>query len=119
MRRQLTPEMTPTCSKEAVRLAISLASTNKWVCHSLDVKAAYLQGNEIERVVHLRPPPEYNNGQLWKLRKTVYGLCDAARHWYLRVKEQLLSLGAKVSSLDKAFSWSNNGSIEGIVCLRG
>ncbi|KAK3873855.1 hypothetical protein Pcinc_021147 [Petrolisthes cinctipes] len=108
----------PTCSKEAVRLALSFASTNQWDCHTMDVKSAYLQGNDIERVVHLRPPPEYVNGKLWKLKKTVYGLCDAARHWYLRVKDQLLSLGAKVSSLDSAlFYWCNSGKVEGIVCV--
>lgn len=108
----------PTCSKEAVRLTLALAASNGWNCHSLDVKAAYLQGNEIGRVVHLRPPQEFADGQLWKLKKTVYGLCDAARHWYLRVKNQLLDLGAMVSSLDSAlFSWRCNGRVEGVVCI--
>ncbi|KAG0720498.1 Retrovirus-related Pol polyprotein from transposon RE1 [Chionoecetes opilio] len=92
----------PTCSKEAVRLALAIAASTGWNCHSLDVKAAYLQGNEIGRVVHLRPPPEFADGQLWKLKKIVYGLCDAARHWYLRVKNQLLDLRAMVSSQDSA-----------------
>ena len=45
---------------------------------SLDVKAAYLQGKEIERVVYLRPPKKANCDGLWKLRKTVYRLKDAA-----------------------------------------
>ncbi|KAG0710632.1 Retrovirus-related Pol polyprotein from transposon RE1 [Chionoecetes opilio] len=75
-------------------------------------------GNEIGRVVHLRPPPEFADGQLWKLKKTVYGLCDVARHWYLRLKNQLLDLGAMVSSLDSAlFSWRCNGKVEGVVCI--
>lgn len=108
----------PTCSKEAVRLALSVASTNKWSYHSLDVKAAYLQGHKIERIIHLRPPPEFDNGKLWKLKKTVYGLCDAARHWYLRVKEELISLGVRFSNLAPAlFSWFNNGRLEGIICV--
>ena len=79
----------PACSKESIRLALALASAFGWECHSLDVKSAYLQGNYIEREVYLHPPPEYYSGQLWRLRKTVYGLCDAARAWYLRVKSQL------------------------------
>ena len=70
----------PTCSKETVRLALAYASASQWVCHALDVKAAYLQGN-IERIIHLRRLPEYYNGRLWKLKKVVYGLGDAARHW--------------------------------------
>lgn len=107
----------PTCSKEAVRLALTIAATNNWDSHTLDVKVAYLQGDKIERVVHLRPPPEFNCGRLWKLKKTVYGLCDAARQWYLRVKRLLLDLGASVSSLDPAlFFWKQGDKIEGVVC---
>ena len=108
----------PTCSKEGLRLVLALAATKGWECHSLDVKAAYLQGNIIERDIYLRPPPEYNNGQLWKLNKTVYGLCDAARAWYLRVKQELLSLGVKMSSYDSAiFSWVHHGNVEGLICV--
>jgi len=70
----------PTCSKEAVRLAISVASSKAWECHTIDVKSAYLQGNPIEREIFLKPPPEVDQGTLWKLQKTVYGLSDAARH---------------------------------------
>ncbi len=108
----------PTCSKEAVCLVLSLAVANGWKCHSLDVKAAYLQGNEIGRVVHLRPPPEFTDGRLWKLKKIIYGLCDTARHWYMRVKEQLLNFGAEMSLLDPAlFSWKCNGRVEGVICI--
>lgn len=47
----------PTCSREAVRLAISFASANGWVCNTMDIRAAYLQGYKIERELYLRPPP--------------------------------------------------------------
>ena len=108
----------PTCSKEAVRLAISVASSRGWECNAIDVKSAYLQGNAIGRDVFLRPPPEYDSGTLWKLNKTVYGLSDAARMWYLRVKEELLLLGMSISSLDPAlFSWHADGELSGVICL--
>lgn len=107
----------PTCSKEAVRLTLTVAAAHNWDCHTLDVKAAYLQGDKIEREVYLCPPPEFNCGRLWKLKKTVYGLCDAARQWYLRVKCVLLDLGASVSSLDPAlFYWKEGDKVEGVVC---
>ena len=41
----------PTCSKEAVRLMIGISASKGWECHSLDVKAAYLQGGAIDRDV--------------------------------------------------------------------
>ena len=57
-------------------------------------------------------------GKLWKLHKTVYGLSDAARAWYLRVKEELNLLGAITSKYDSAmFAWHNEGCLQGIVCV--
>ena len=108
----------PTCSKEGVRTVFVMASANRWDCHTIDIKAAYLQGSEIGRDVFLKPPPEYDEGKLWKLKKAVYGLCDAARVWYLRVKEKLLLLSAKMCSLDNSlFRWYNNGMLEGLMCI--
>ena len=108
----------PTCSREAVRLAVSLAATKNWKCHTMDVRAAYLQGNKIERDVFVKPPPEFDNGMVWKLKKTVYGLKDAARAWYLRVKQELLQLGVKISKFDSAlFSWHWDGECQGVICV--
>ena len=47
------------------------------------MKAAFLQGYSIERDLYLKPPKEAGTLNLWKLKKTVYGLCDAPRSWYL------------------------------------
>ena len=108
----------PTSAKETVRILLSLASLYSWDCHTLDVKAAYLQGNEIEREVYLKPPPEFFNGKVWKLKKTVYGLCDAARAWYIRVRDELISLSAVRCSLDSSlFMWYKNGRLEGLVSI--
>ena len=108
----------PTCSRESIRILILIASSKNWDCHTVDVKAAYLQGSAIERTIFLRPPPEFNNGFLWKLKKTVYGLCDAARAWYLRVKDELGSLSVKMCDLDNSlFLWYNKGKLEGIICI--
>ena len=82
-----------------------------WEMNSLDVKCAFLQGKLLEREVYLRPPREANvKGVLWKLNKCVYGLMDASRHWYFRVKEELLKRNCKVSKLDPAvFYYYDNG----------
>ena len=108
----------PTCSRESVRILLAIAASNQWICNVVDVKAAYLQGNVIEREVYLKPPPEYDMGEVWKLKKTVYGLCDAARAWYLRVKDEFVALKVVMCSLDNSlFSWYNQGKLEGIICI--
>ena len=108
----------PTCSKESVRLCLAIAVSRNWECHSLDVKAAYLQGDAIQRDIFVNPPPEFRNGKVWKLKKTVYGLCDAARSWYLRVRTELQQLGVSVCTVDPAlFYWMNGEECEGLICV--
>ena len=108
----------PTIAKESVRVAIGIAASKQWHVNSVDIKSAYLQGDEINRDILLKPPPECYEGRLWKLRKTVYGLCDAARAWYLRVKKELLELSVKVCSLDPSlFVWYKENILEGILCV--
>ena len=48
----------PTCLKESLRLIMAISSAYNWVSHSLDIKAAFLQGNSIERGAFLKPPLE-------------------------------------------------------------
>ena len=109
----------PTCLRESIRIVIAFIVSMKWKLHSVDYKTAFLQGNPIEREVFLRPPAEFRTkDKLWKLKKTVYGLADAPRVWFLRLKEELEKLGAKVSSFDKGiFYWHSKSGLEGIIAL--
>ena len=69
----------------------------------------------ITRKVYLRPPPEANCNGLWLLRKTVYGLGDASRKFYLKARKELLNLQCEMSSVDPAvFYWKKNGIVEGV-----
>ena len=51
----------PTCSKEGLRIVLSIIASNNWKCGSIDIKAAFLQGSQIERDVYLRPPQRLIN----------------------------------------------------------
>ncbi len=107
----------PTCGKDSLRLCLTLFASMEWQINSLDVKAAFLQGNPIEREVFLVPPKEAKTNKMWKLNKTVYGLADASRTWYLRVREELTNLGVQVSKYDEAiFFWCTSKGLEGLLC---
>ena len=43
-------------SKQSMCLVFLTAANNKWEIKSLDIKAAFLQGDKIGRDVFLRPP---------------------------------------------------------------
>ena len=109
----------PTCKTESVRIALAIISSNEWTLHSIDYKTAFLQGTQIDRTLYLRPPRECKTKKIWKLKKTVYGLADAPRVWFLRLKEELLKLGVQVSSYDQGiFFWHSTNGLEGIlVCF--
>ncbi len=93
----------PTVSKEMTMFITSLAAINRWDIETLDVEKAFLQSRELQRPVYVRPPREAvrsDRTKIWKLKTAVYGLGDAAREWYLTVKQSLLSLGLKESKLE-------------------
>lgn len=106
----------PTCCKEGLRLTCCVISSNKWLLNSLDVKTAFLQGKLMERTVYVRPPKEAQTDKVWKLRKCIYGLSDASRYWYLKLREELIKLGATPIQLDQGiFIWHKNNIPIGIM----
>ena len=108
----------PTCSRRAIRMLIAIAASKNWNCHTVDVKSAYLQGDKINREVFLRPPPEFNNGKLWRLKKTVYGLSDAARAWYDRLMKELKSLKVTMCGVEPSlYFWHHNKKLEGMLAI--
>ena len=106
----------PTCSREGVRVALSTLACYKWDLKSLDIKSAFLQGKKMERTVFLKPPKEASTNKIWLLQKCVYGLSDASRFWYLRVREEIIKLDGEVSALDQGlFLFFENNELQGII----
>ena len=110
----------PTLSKAGMRLIATFAATQKWTIETTDIKSAFLQGSQLNRKVYLKPPKEAGlDNKLWELTKALYGLKDASRQWYFRVKEKLLQLGCKQSKLDPGmfYKYDSGGNIAGIIGL--
>ena len=95
------PTDSPTVQRTSVRMILMLATTNKWTIQAIDIKSAFLQGDKLTRQVFVQPPKEANlQNKLWKLKKCLYGLKDASRQWYLRLKRTLRKLGFQKSKYD-------------------
>ena len=108
----------PTCARESFRLLLTIAATKQWQIHSLDVKTAFLQGVQLSRCLFVKPPKEAETNNLWKLKKCVYGLADAARKWFDRVVQFLTQQNMVQSRLDKAvFLFGKPGELSGLICL--
>ena len=110
----------PTVAKTTMRILLATALSNGWTVKSSDITSAFLQGKQIQRDVFIKPPPEaaQSNGALWKLKKTLYGLADAARQFYDSVKEELINLGMKQSKVDSSlFYMTSNTQVTGALIM--
>ena len=108
----------PTCSKKAFRIVLTICAKNNWPSNALDVRTAFLQGLPLNREVFLKPSEDALDmaGKLWKMKKCVYGLVDAARHCYEKVKSVLVDLGCSYSPLDPCvFYLKSNSKLHGIL----
>jgi Reverse transcriptase (RNA-dependent DNA polymerase) len=66
------------------RFLISIAAERGWILASLDIKAAYLQAEDYNRLVFVKPPREEgDDANLWLLMAAAYGLVVSGRLWYL------------------------------------
>ena len=68
-----------TYSKENLWVMFSGIAQKKWKLNSLDIKAAYLQGENVDRELHVLPPKEANTDKIWPLKKSTHGLLNASR----------------------------------------
>ena len=87
---------------------LSVVAQKKWKLNSIDIKAAFLQGENIDRELYVLPPKEANTDKIWLLKRCTYRLFDASRHWYNTVKQVLLSLGFKMSKADQCLFYCQN-----------
>ena len=77
-----------------------------------------MQGEDIDRELFILPPKEANTCNVWRLKKCPYGLVDASRKWYNKVKSVLLSLNLKMSRGDPSiFYYYKDDKLAGIIAI--
>ena len=86
----------PVVKPATVRTVLSLALSQDWPIHQLDVKNAFLHGTLSEAVYCSQPTGFVDTAlpsHVCKLNKSLYGLKQAPRAWYSRFATYLLALG--------------------------
>lgn len=105
----------PTCSKDGLRILLSISSQKDWKIHSVDIKTAFLQGGDIERTLYLKPPKEASTKNLWLLRKCPYGLRDASLSWYKNLASFMKNAKMRICRTDPAiFYYYKHDELQGI-----
>lgn len=73
----------PVARQTTFRILLSVASKAKLLVHHLDVKTAFLNGS-LKETIYMKQPPGFeseNKGLVCKLKKSIYGLKQAAKSW--------------------------------------
>ncbi|WZZ60567.1 hypothetical protein YC2023_060674 [Brassica napus] len=91
----------PVARIETIRLLISLAATNGWEVHHLDVKTAFLHG-ELKEIVYVSQSEGFEmkgqENKVYRLNKALYGLRQAPRAWNHKLNTILVELGFRKCS---------------------
>ena len=90
----------PMCLSEGLKICLNMVKREGWKVRSIDVKTVYLQGENIERTIFIKPPRKAKTEKLWMLRKAVYDLKGAARVWYETMVRVVTEMGGRTNRLD-------------------
>ena len=112
----------PTGDVDAHNLVFSWCASNKVKIRSADIKSAYLQGKQNDRIILYRIPkggiPEEGiaEGDVLAARVPIYGTKDAGRGFWLRLKEVAEGAGYKLNKiLPTMFALRDNEKIVGVM----
>ena len=79
----------------------------------MDVKTTFLNG-DLEEEVYMDQPDgfsiEGNNHMVCKLKKSIYGLKQASRQWYLKFNDTITSFGFPENTADRCIYRKISGS---------
>lgn len=91
----------PTVRSATVHAVLALTMNQKKAVRQIDVRAAFLNAF-LREEVYVYPPTGHsqNKSEVWRLKKALYGLRQAAHAWYETWKQALLDMGFKISSAD-------------------
>lgn len=92
----------PVVKQITFRTVLTIASKRQMLVKHIDIKTAYLYG-VLQEEIHMKQPPGYTNGDpntVCLLKRSLYGLKQAARVWNQRIDAALKSMGFHQSSAD-------------------
>ena len=89
-----TAVFAPVVRASTVRLFLSIVASYDLVCHSIDIKNAFIQG-AVEEQICMQQPAGYddNTGRVCILNKSLYGLKQAPRVWHKTLTAFIIFLG--------------------------
>ena len=84
----------PVSKKDSLRIIMTLVAHFDLELHQMDVKTAFLNGN-LDEDIYMEQPEGFtkkgNEHLVCKLKKSIYGLKQASRQWYIKFNNTITS----------------------------
>ena len=106
-----------------MRLMLVLSQNYEWLSETIDVETAFLYGDLNEEIYMTIPNglEEFLNHNLKnkcvKLKKSIYGLVQAAREWWKKFTKSLKDIGFKRCDADNCLMMRRDGDGITILCI--
>jgi hypothetical protein len=107
----------PTALNKSFKIFNALLVNEDFKMQAIDVRAAFLQSNEIDREIYLESSKDIKKeGIIWKIKKPLYGFDDASRKFWLKVREILKEGGMQNVIGDQAYYYCReNDKLVGMI----
>uniref|UniRef100_A0A2N9J933 Uncharacterized protein n=1 Tax=Fagus sylvatica TaxID=28930 RepID=A0A2N9J933_FAGSY len=93
----------PVAKFALVRIIMVVAARLDLELHQLDVKTAFLNG-DLKEEIYMDQSDGFHikdqEGKVCRLKKSLYGLKQSSRQWYLKFHQAILDIGYEMSHLD-------------------
>ena len=103
----------PISKKDSLHVIMVLVAHFYLELHHMDVKTTFLTGG-LEEEVHMKQLEGFSSSAgehlVWKLKKSIYGLKQASRQWYLKFHEVVFSFGLEENVMDNCIYHKISGS---------
>ena len=103
----------PVSKKDSLRIILALVAHYDLELHQMDVKIAFLNGSLEEEVYMAQPQGFIKEGKenmVCMLKKSIYGLKQASRQWYIKFHDTITSFGFKENTVDRCIYLKISGS---------
>ena len=102
----------PVSTKDAFRAIMAMVAHYDMELHQMDVKTAFLNG-ELSEEIFMKQPEGFiepgNEHLVCKLNRSIYGLKQASRQWYLKFDSVISCFGFKENQVDNCVYMKSEG----------
>jgi len=94
----------PVSKTDSLRIILALVAHYDLELHQMDVKIAFLN-SDLEEEIYMDQPEGFvstgKENMVCKLKKSIYGLKQASRQWYLKFNDTITSYGFVENTVDR------------------